>query len=247
MTTYLQRGQWGVWDEAAAILPDAYVSAVISAGGTPILLPPAFAPEGPDASVLELLDGLIISGGVDVDPANYGAEPHPKTSWQSDRDTFDIALTDAALDTGLPLLAICRGAQILNVARGGTLIQHLPDALPEANYQPAPGVFGTVDFCTEAGTVSRELLGEQASAPVYHHQAIDVVGRGLSVTAKATDGTIEAIEADAPGWNLGVQFHPEQNSEDPRLFVGLIAEARKYAQARLVSQLNKNTREEAKN
>ncbi|GAA1048867.1 gamma-glutamyl-gamma-aminobutyrate hydrolase family protein [Arthrobacter russicus] len=232
LTTYLQRGAWGVWDEVAAILPAAYTSSVLAAGGTSLLLPPVFGDDGPDTSVLDVLDGLIVSGGVDVDPAHYGAPPHPKTSSQTERDVFDLALTDAALAAGLPLLAICRGAQILNVARGGTLHQHLPDLLPDADYQPAPGVFGSVAFETEPGTVSRQLLGERATAPVYHHQAIDVVGRGLKVTARAADGTVEAIEADGRGWNLGVQFHPEQNSADSRLFLGLVDEARKYAQAR---------------
>lgn len=224
LTTYYQQASWGVWDATAVVLPGTYVQAVVAAGGSPVLLPPV----GTDTSVLDLVDGLVVVGGVDVDPGNYNAEPHHKTASQPERDDHDLALTRAALAKGLPLFAICRGAQILNVALGGDLIQHLPDVLPEANYQPAPGVFGEVEFTTVPGSLSAELLGRRATAPVYHHQALDTLGAGLCVTARAADGTIEAVETTDGGWALGVQFHPEQNPADLRLFEGFVEAARNH-------------------
>lgn len=227
LTTYYQRSSWGVWDTTAALLPGSYVEAVVAAGGSPLLLPPV----GTDTSLLELVDGLIVVGGADVDPGNYGAEPHALTRSQPERDEHDIALTRAALAGGLPLFAICRGAQILNVALGGTLLQHLPDVLPDADYQAAPGVYGEVSFTTTPGSLSFELLGAHASAPVYHHQALATLGEGLRVTARAADGTIEAVESCDGGWTLGVQFHPEHNQGDLRLFKGFVEAARRFRSA----------------
>lgn len=225
LTTYWQDAAWGVWNAPAAIVPGKYVTGVANAGGTPILLPPV----GTDESVLELLDGLIVVGGVDVDPSNYGATPHPRTVPQPERDEHDIRLTRAAMDMGLPLFAICRGAQILNVALGGTLHQHVPDVLPDSNYQPGPGVYGTVEFTMEEGSLAEQLLGESAEAPCYHHQSLDRLGDGLVVTARAADGTVEAVECPAAtGWLLGVQFHPEENQRDARLFAGFVEAARNY-------------------
>lgn len=234
LTTYYQQAAWGVWNGDAAILPGTYIQAVVAAGGTPVLLPPV----GTDPSIVELLDGLIISGGSDVGPERYGAEPHELTRAQPARDEHDIALTRAALGAGLPLFAICRGAQILNVALGGSLIQHIPDVNPEAQYQPAPGVFGNVEFSTAEGSISRLLLGARASAPCYHHQAVDRLADGLRVTAAAADGTVEAVETASGGWVLGVQFHPEQNAADLRLFEGFIAAANTYRNERMESSAN---------
>lgn len=228
LTTYYQEAAWGVWTGDAAILPGTYVQAVVAAGGTPVLLPPV----GTDPTVVGLLDGLIIAGGADVGPEHYGADPHELTRTQPARDTHDIALTRAALKAELPLFAICRGAQILNVALGGSLIQHIPDVNPEAEYQPAPGVFGNVEFMTTAGSISRHLLGPSANAPCYHHQALDRIANGLCVTAAAEDGTVEAVETTSGGWVLGVQFHPEQNPADLRLFEGFIEAARNYRNER---------------
>ncbi|MFC3298404.1 Putative glutamine amidotransferase Rv2859c [Arthrobacter agilis] len=229
LTTYWQSARWGVWEDTAAIVPGAYVRAVIEAGGTPLLLPPV----GTDTGVLDVLDGLIVIGGVDVDPSHYGAEPHPTTVSQPERDQHDLALTRSALAQGLPLFAICRGAQILNVALGGTLHQHLPEVRRDASrYQPAPGVFGSVDFTTEPGTIARQLLGKHASSPCYHHQGLDRIAETLCVTAVADDGTIEAVELaprSGAGWALGVQFHPEENGQDRRLFGGFVDAARTHA------------------
>lgn len=235
ITTYYQEAAWGVWKADAAILPVTYVQAIVAAGGTPVLLPPV----GTDTTIVEVLDGLIISGGSDVEPERYGAEPHALTRSQPARDAHDIALTQAALATDLPLFSICRGAQILNVALGGTLIQHIPDVTPTATrYQPAPGTFGTVEFTSVPGSISGELLGSTASAPCYHQEAVDEVADGLKVTATAADGTVEALETTTGGWVLGVQYHPEQNPDDLRLFKGFIEAARNYRKERMESPGN---------
>lgn len=229
LTTYWQKASWGVWSSPAAIVPGKYVTGVVAAGGTPMLLPPI----GTDESVIELLDGLIVVGGVDVDPANYGADPHPATAPQPERDDHDIRLTRAALDAGVPLFAICRGAQILNVALGGTLYQHVPDLLPESRYQPSPGVFGEVEFTTAPGSLVSGLVGEVATSPCYHHQSVQDLGEGVKATAWAPDRTIEAIECtQSRGWVLGVQFHPEENPDDARLFEGFVRAASAYQQQR---------------
>lgn len=171
---------------------------------------------GIDDDVLEILDGLVIIGGPDIDPSQYGAEPHPETDPKPLRDDFEIGLARAALARDLPLLAICRGAQILNVAMGGTLHQHLPEITDRAHeYRPSPGEYGRVGFTSEPGSICRGLLGERAWSPCYHHQALDRVADGLSVTATADDGTIEVVEADGRAWVVGVQFHPEENRGDP--------------------------------
>ncbi|RLY93998.1 gamma-glutamyl-gamma-aminobutyrate hydrolase family protein [Kocuria tytonicola] len=232
VTTYYQEGSWGVWNATAAIVPGAYVEGIVRAGGVPLLLPPL----GTDPDVLDLVDGLVVIGGVDVDPSFYGAELHPTTKSQPSRDEHDIALTRRALEMELPLFAICRGAQVLNVALGGTLEQHLPDVNPRATqYQPEPGVYGRVHFATVPGSRCAELLGESADSPCYHHQALDRVADSLVVTARAEDGTVEAVETATGGWTLGVQFHPEENRQDVRLFDGFLASAREYAHQRQTS------------
>ncbi|WP_209728871.1 gamma-glutamyl-gamma-aminobutyrate hydrolase family protein [Arthrobacter sp. CAN_C5] len=234
LTTYYQEAAWGVWTANAALLPGTYVDAVVAAGGTPVLLPPI----GSDPSIIDLLDGLIIAGGTDVGPEHYGARPHALTFAQPHRDSHDLSLTRAAMAADLPLFSICRGAQILNVALGGSLIQHVPDVLPDSRYQPAPGVFGTVEFTTTPGSICASLLGPRATAPCYHHQALDRVAAELHVTAKAADGTIEAVETTSGGWVLGVQFHPEQGPEDLRLFEGFIEAARAYSRTRTERTIN---------
>jgi putative glutamine amidotransferase len=228
LTTYFQLASWGDWSAPAALVPGTYVEAVVAAGATPVLLPPL----GTDTAVLDLLDGLIVIGGADVDPSAYGADPHPLTKPQPLRDSHDLVLTRAALQRELPLFAICRGAQILNVALGGTLLQHIPDVLPEANYRPAPGVFGQVEFTTENGSLASEILGPHATAPCYHHQAIAEVPDPLIVTARSKDGIVQAVETRGNAWVLGVQFHPEQNPSDGRLFAGFVEAARQHHQTR---------------
>ncbi|WP_416403483.1 gamma-glutamyl-gamma-aminobutyrate hydrolase family protein [Arthrobacter sp. LFS091] len=224
LTSYLQEASWGVWNTTAAILPATYVEAVVAAGATPLLLPPL----GTDPSVLDLVDGLIVVGGPDVDPSLYGRDPHPTTRPQPLRDHHDSQLLKGALERGLPLFAICRGAQLLNVVLGGTLVQHIPDVNPDANCQPAPGVFGEANFTTMQGSIIHDLLGDSATSPCYHHQALDSVSNALHVTARSGDGMVQAVETTDGSWVLGVQFHPEQNPGDLRLFQGFVEAAAHY-------------------
>jgi gamma-glutamyl-gamma-aminobutyrate hydrolase PuuD len=223
ITTYLEPTIWGVWERDAALLPRVYLDAVAAAGGVPLLLPPVAT----DASVLDVLDGLIIAGGCDVDPSSYDAMPHPETvDTRPGRDEHEKVLIGAALDRDLPLLAICRGLQMLNVTLGGTLQQHLPDAVAHDEHRPSPAVFGPTDVKVEPDTLTGRLFGERTSVHCYHHQAIDVVAPGLRVTARAGDGTVEAAEVDGHDFAIGVQWHPEENPDDLRLFTALIAATR---------------------
>lgn len=232
VTTYLERAQTGVWDVRAAFLPKAYLDAVTDAGGIAVLLPPQ--PASPDVArkVLGALDGLVVSGGADVDPARYGQAPHERTGApRTDRDDWEDALITAAIELELPFLGICRGAQMLNVALGGTLVQHLPDVVGSDAYQPAPSVFGETQVSVDSGSRLADVLGPAASplaVHVYHHQAIDEVAPGLTVTARTPDGVIEAVELDSVPFGIAVQWHPEENAADRRLFAGLVEAARTH-------------------
>lgn len=239
MTTYLQQAQTGVWDVKASFLPAIYVDGVNRGGGTVVLLPPQ--PDGDQVAerVLDGLDGLVITGGRDVDPAAYGQPRHASTDEPvGHRDQWEFALVRAALRRGLPLLGICRGAQILNVALGGTLHQHLPDVLGHTRHQQGNAVFSTSSVQTVPGSRLAALIGDHSDAQCYHHQAIDRLGAGLVASARdTTDGVIEAIERDPalPGdpFVLAVQWHPEERLDDLRLFSGLVEAARSYAMERV--------------
>ncbi|WP_018155911.1 gamma-glutamyl-gamma-aminobutyrate hydrolase family protein [Demetria terragena] len=226
LTTYCREAAWGDWRKPAALVPMTYLHGVVSAGGTPLLLPPI----GTDELVLDGLDGLIVIGGADMEAESYGHVAHPLTQTERGRDAHEIALVRGALARGLPLLAICRGMQVLNVASGGTLVQHLPEVLGHESYRPEPGVFGRVEFTTEPDSTAAQVLGSSGWAPCYHHQAVDHVGDGLRVTARSEDGVVQALEPDVAnaGWALGVQFHPEENPDDTRLFDALVEAARTY-------------------
>jgi gamma-glutamyl-gamma-aminobutyrate hydrolase PuuD len=229
LSTYVEPARWGNWGEPAALLPHSYVSAINRVGATPVLLPPC--PRLPRA-LLGLLDGLIITGGPDVDPGRYGAEAHPKTGRpRTERDEWELALAEAALDADLPLLAICRGLQVLNVALGGSLVQHLPDLVGHESHQPAPGQMGTTDVSLEPGNVFALILGPASRVLCHHHQAIERLGRGLRVVGHAADGTIEAVEVEGRAFALGVQWHPEDDAADDRLFAALADAARAYRRA----------------
>ena len=197
--------------------------------------------------MLGALDGLIVSGGADVDPARYGQAPHERTgSPRRDRDDWEAALLTAAIDAEVPFLGICRGVQMLNVALGGTLVQHLPDVVGTDAYQPAPAVFGATEVAVDPGSTLARVL-EQGAAPlpvhVYHHQALDDVAPGLTVTARTADGVIEAVELETVPFGIGVQWHPEQDAADRRLFAGLVAAARVHRAARTtdIAQGNERT------
>ncbi|MFD1831532.1 gamma-glutamyl-gamma-aminobutyrate hydrolase family protein [Streptomyces desertarenae] len=226
VSTYLEPSvRWGVWDQPAALLPAGYHRLVQRAGGLAALLPPDGAP-GAAAAAVERLDGLVVAGGPDVEPVRYGAEPRPETGPPArERDSWELALVDAALAAGVPLLGVCRGMQLLNVALGGTLVQHL-----EGHTGP-PGVFGTHTVVPVPGTELARVLGEGdargVAVPTYHHQAVDRLGEGLVVCARSGDGTVEAVELPgAPGWTLGVQWHPEAGAgEDVRVMRALVSAA----------------------
>ncbi|MCS7006459.1 MAG: gamma-glutamyl-gamma-aminobutyrate hydrolase family protein [Thermoleophilia bacterium] len=229
ITTYAQEARWGVWRLPAAIVPLDYVDAVERAGGRPVLVPPS---EVGVEETLDTLDAIVFSGGADVDPSLYGAEPHPETDEpQRRRDAGELALLRGALERDLPLLAVCRGFQLLNVARGGDLIQHLPEAVGHDDHKQVPGEFALHPVEVEAGTRLAEIVGRSAEVTSHHHQALGRVGEGLVPAAWAADGTLEAVEDPTRRFVVGVQWHPEAG-EDAALFEALVDEARSYRAAR---------------
>lgn len=234
LTTYKQRAQTGVWDVTAAFLPAVYFEAVQRAGGIPVLLPPQPADPDTVARVLDSVDGVIITGGVDVDPARYGQEAGPQTDTpQLERDAWEDALLSAAIERGTPFLGICRGLQVLNVNRGGSLHQHLPDVVGSDRYRIGNGEFATNEVVTEPGSELDALLGAKLPVKSYHHQSVDAVGSGLTVTARSDDGTVQALELAGVPFGVAVQWHPEEDAaEDARLFAGLVEAARESAGAR---------------
>jgi putative glutamine amidotransferase len=234
LTTYLEQSKQGVWDVRAAFLPQQYFDAVTASGGIVVLLPPQPVPDAAAAAVLDGLDGLILTGGLDVQPELYGAERHPLTDpARPDRDAWELALFRGADERRIPVLAICRGLQLVNVARGGTLYQHLPDDLGTDRYRIGGGVFATNDVAVDEGTRLAELVGtENLRVHSYHHQGIDRLGDGLVASARTDDGLVQAIESDGETYLVGVQWHPEENSEDRRLFEGLVAQASAYVRSR---------------
>jgi gamma-glutamyl-gamma-aminobutyrate hydrolase PuuD len=225
VTTYRQDAAWGPWQRPAAILPASYVDCVAAVGGRPLLLPPSEGPGGAGSSatdVVAVLDALVLVGGGDVDPARYGASPDPATAGVSrPRDDSELALLAAALDADLPVLAICRGLQVLNVHLGGSLIQHVLDVVGHVGHQPATGHFGTTEVSVEPGSLLSKIIGESATVQCSHHQAADRLGAGLVVTAHAPDGLIEAVELPSRRFVVAVEWHPEQDG-DLRLFEALV-------------------------
>jgi putative glutamine amidotransferase len=229
ISAYSQSARWGSWDMPAILLPRRYADMVIRAGGLPVVLPPA---DGV-TDVLPRLDGLVLSGGGDLDPALYGAEPHAKAGPPSAaRDSAELELCKVALAGGLPVLGICRGLQVINVALGGTLHQHLPDLVGNDSHSPEAAGYGNHKVSVASGSRLSAVLGRtEAGVPTHHHQAIDRLGAGLVATAWTDDGVIEAVELGQPdgdirssGFMLAVQWHPEAG-DDPSLFAALIAAA----------------------
>ena len=234
LTTYRQRAQSGVWDVQASFLPGVYIEGVTRAGGIAALLPPQPVDASIAERVIDSLDGLIITGGRDVDPAAYGQDPHPSTDEPAgDRDDWEFALLRVALGKGTPVLGICRGAQVLNVALGGTLHQHVPDVVSHTRHQQGKGVFATSVVDTIEGTRLAGLIGESAQVQCYHHQAIDRLADDLVISAADGDGLIEAVEMPGDEFVVAVQWHPEENLEDLRIFTGLIDAARTFAQEKV--------------
>jgi putative glutamine amidotransferase len=225
ITTYVEEASWSHWRSAAALIPFAYVRAVERAGGRALLVPPD--DDGVEET-LDALDGLILSGGNDVDPAAYGADPHAETGGvRPERDRAELALLEGALARDMPVLAVCRGSQLLNVARGGDLVQHLPEMVGDERHRETPGVFSAHDVRVEPESRLGGLVGDRAPVKSHHHQGFGRVGGGLRETAWADDGTLEAVEDPSKRFALGVLWHPEED-DDAALFEALVAEARAY-------------------
>ena len=224
----IERVRWGAWEETVTMAPRSYAAAVQRAGALALLLPPDdAAAEAPDA-LLDRVDGLVLAGGSDVDPASYGAKPHPETSgtWP-ERDRFELGLVHRALERGMPLLGICRGMQMLNVATGGTLVQHLPDVVGHEDHRHTPGEFGDHEVRLEPGSLAARAAGaERVTVRSHHHQGPDELGEGVTPTGWAVpDGLVEALELPEYRFALGVLWHPEEDVKS-RVIEALVEAAR---------------------
>ncbi|NYI41442.1 gamma-glutamyl-gamma-aminobutyrate hydrolase family protein [Demequina lutea] len=229
VTSYLEQATMGVWDVPAVFLPTSYVKPIAAAGASIVVLPPQEVNPEAVSRILNGLDGLCVSGGYDVDPAAYGHSPHPQTDApRNDRDAWEFALLAAALEADMPVLGVCRGAQVLNVLRGGTLHQHLPDVVGSPRHQGENGVFAKVPVRVIEGTLLATLHPLSREVPVYHHQAIDALGAGLVVSAWSDDGVIEAVEDPSLTFCIAAQWHPEQDPGGARLYQGFVQAARAY-------------------
>jgi putative glutamine amidotransferase len=230
VSMYRQITSWWSWERDAALVPGAYLDLIAAAGGQPVLVPP-----GPGVSaavqsglgrLVANLDALVLIGGGDVQAARYGRDSDPHDSGSSPaRDELEFTLLDTALGRDLPVLAICRGMQLLNVRLGGDLVQHLPDLLGTIVHQPRPGAFGEVPVTTGEGSEVRRVFGERLDVLCSHHQAVGNLGAGLVATAWSGDGVVEAIELSGHRFVVGVQWHPEE-SGDRRLFDALVTATR---------------------
>jgi putative glutamine amidotransferase len=225
LTSYRQRGQTGVWDTEMAMLPAFYLEGVTRAGGIAVILPPQQVNSEDARNLLSGLDGLVVTGGRDVEAARYGHQSHDKAEKPDRlRDLLEDELITAAIQMKLPFLGICRGAQLLNVNRGGTLIQHLPDLVGDNRYLLGDGNFAHMPMSVREGSLLASIVGDQVeNAALYHHQAIDEPGEGLQVVAYSPDGIVQAVEVENHPFGLAVQWHPEQTLDDLRLFDALIA------------------------
>jgi putative glutamine amidotransferase len=227
--TALERARWSVWDQQAYLLPRSYIRAIQRAGGIALMLPPDEALEREPDQVLGLIDGLILAGGADIDPSSYGESSHPETRGTvPERDSFEIALARRAIERDMPLLGVCRGMQLMNVATGGTLLQHLPDSHGHHEHRRNPGTFDGADHDVRLadGSLAARAAGEALhGTKSHHHQGIDRLGTGLEVTGWSTiDELPEAVEMPERRFALGVQWHPEAD-ERSRLVAALVQEA----------------------
>jgi putative glutamine amidotransferase len=226
LTTYHEPAAWGVWSEPADLLPATYSAGIGAAGGLPLLLPPG-DPAAADAA-LDAVHGLLLAGGPDVDPAEYGATRDGATgAARPERDAWEFALARAAIARDLPVLAVCRGMQVLNVALGGDLCQHLPDVVGSDAHCPTTGVHGRHQVGLAAGSTLHSVLGAAAQVATYHHQGVGRLGSGLVATGWADDGVVEAIELSGRAWIVGVQWHPEAFAGEP-LFAAFVAACLAY-------------------
>jgi gamma-glutamyl-gamma-aminobutyrate hydrolase PuuD len=226
LSTAVETARYGVWEERAALLAWTYVGAVTRAGGSAVLLPPM--PFDP-AATLALLDGVVVTGGPDVDPSRYGATAHGETdSPREERDRWELALCQQALEMDLPLLAVCRGLQVLNVSLGGTLHQHLPDVVGHDGHRATLGHMSPNAVTTKPGSAVASILGPGTEGLCHHHQALDRLASQLQPVGFAADGTVEAVEVSGHRFAIGVQWHPEDNPGDDRLFTAFAEAAARY-------------------
>ena len=227
LTTELEQAQCFAWNTRYALLPMAYVEAIAAAGATPVLLPPV---EDGDDDPGTWLDGLVLSGGADVDPSRYGEQPDSHTEntnrW---RDDWEMGLLRRALDHDLPVLGVCRGVQLLNVALGGSLLQHLPDTVHHELHAPRPGEYGSTRVKLQEESRLARSLGPDVTVHCHHHQAVARVAAALDAVGWAEDGTIEAVELRGRRFVVGVQWHPEENRAVRTLFDSFVSAARERA------------------
>jgi putative glutamine amidotransferase len=229
ISSYVENARWGHWSQLAALVPYAYVRAVESAGGRAFLLPPSS--DGVQET-LDAMDGLVLSGGGDVDPTLYGDDLHPATGGiRPERDVAEVTLLEAALACDMPVLAVCRGSQLLNVVRGGDLVQHLPEVVGDEKHKEIPGEFAEHEVTLDSGSRVGSLLGNRAPVKSHHHQGFGSIGAELREVGWAEDGTIEALEDPAKRFTVGVLWHPEEG-DDHALFRALVEEAERYAKER---------------
>lgn len=226
ISTYREQARWGSWDLSADLLPSTYARAIEEAGAVPALLPPTQPYHDVAAAAVSRLDALVIAGGADVSPERYGEEPHEQTTrWRDDRDSWELALLDAADAVGLPVLGVCRGMQLMAVHAGGVLEQHVPDVVGHELHNPGPDAYGETAVRIEPGSRLASLVAPTLTVHCHHHQSVRT-HPGFTAVAWAQDGLLEAMEGPGDRWSLAVQWHPEM-AADVGLFRGLVEAARR--------------------
>lgn len=231
ITTYQEDASWRGWHRHASLVPTDFVAAVTAAGGVPVLLPPSGA--GPEAeAVMAGLDGLLLVGGADIDPALYGAEPGPWTGVPApERDVWESALLRLAVESDRAVLGVCRGMQLMNVLYGGTLLAHLPERVGNDDHQPAEAAFASTRVTLRPDALPGSLLGAAYDLPCFHHQAVDTLGAGVVATGWSPDGVVETLTLAGPSFALGMQGHPEVGPCRP-VFEAFVAAAAAHRMAR---------------